>query len=345
MALLLALLALASASGAATPRHVSQLYNFLDAKTAPEVGVLSQGNFDSVHHLFPDKAVPRIFDHVDELVACTRNGSVDASLISGLPEDATGLVTFSSALVSVRAMFSAEPADTLRLALDAAIVRALHGNADTTAAARNQPFRFVAVHTCRTDQVERFPFPTPVAGDRLAEAVARGHLRIAALGPYNWKQDGDYTPEDGKYTGFWPEFLAAVESHFKAEYNVGFERVWALSSKGTMDLLLSGDADATEPYWTIDAYHNVTGSGAHGGPWEYLARPHAFIYSCTTLGYDSTFLVADTELQGEKAREAELVLEVEGLKSEVDKLRTATTTAVDESAAVALAVGALVAFL
>ena len=77
--------------------------------------MLSQGNFDSVHHLLPDKTEAVIFAHTDDLVEHTRNGSVDASLISGLPEDEKGLVTFSSTLVSPRAMFSAEPADTLRL--------------------------------------------------------------------------------------------------------------------------------------------------------------------------------------------------------------------------------------
>ena len=55
-----------------------------------------------MHHLVPDKTTAVIFAHVDDLVAHTRNSSVDASLISGLPEDETGLVTFSSTLVSVR---------------------------------------------------------------------------------------------------------------------------------------------------------------------------------------------------------------------------------------------------
>merc|ERR1719160_2463329 len=72
-----------------------------------------------------------------------------------------------------------------------------------------------------------------------------------------------------------------------------------------MNLILNGEADATEPYWTVDAYHDGT------------PRPHAFIYSCTTLGYDSTFLVADTQLQGEMKREEELALEVSNLETEL----------------------------
>jgi hypothetical protein len=335
MALICSLLAfLASAdlpkdSASTTPRHVTQLHDYLEAKTNPTVGVLSQGNFDSVHHLVPDKTKPVIFSHVDDLVAHTRNGSVDASLISGLPENEKGLVLFSSTLVSVRAMFTAEPADTLRRAIDAAIVRALHDNADRQAAANNPPFDFVAVHTCRTDEVDRFPFPTPVAGDRLQKAVARGKLRIAALGPYDWGQDGNYKADPP--TGFWPEFYKAVEGHFNTQYGVGFERVYNGSSAGTMNLLETDEADATEPYWTVDAYHKGT------------PRPHAFVYSCTTLGYDSTFLVADLDLQSELTHEAELKSEVETLKQELAKLQGQTGEVA--STAFAVAAGALVALL
>lgn len=289
-----------------------QLHDCLAAKDKPRVGVLSQGNFDSVHHLLPDKTEAVIFAHTDDLVAHTRNGSVDASLISGLPEDEKGLVTFSSTLVSPRAMFSAEPADTLRLAIDAAIVRALNNNADRVAAANNQPFEFVAVHTCKTDEVDRFPFPDPVPGDRLQQALDRGFLRIASLGPYDWGgNDGNYLEEP--FTGFWPEFYTAIEAQFEAHYGVGFERVWALSSAATMNNILSGDADVTEPYWTVDAYHEVDG--------VITPRPHHFIYSCTTLGVDSTFLVADLDLQSELNHEQELESEVQALKAEVASLR------------------------
>jgi hypothetical protein len=133
-------------------------------------------------------------------------------------------------------------------------------------------------------------------------------------------------------TGFWPEFLTAVEGHFKSNYNVGFERVWAAGSADTMNLLLTGDADVTEPYWTVDAYHEGT------------PRPHAFIYSCSTLGYDSTFLVADTTLESEIKREEALASEVEELKLELDKLREETGTGVTV-ASFAVAAGALFAFL
>lgn len=292
------------------PRHVDQLYDYLNAKEAPTLGVLSQGNFDSVHHLVPDKTTPVFFESTSEIEEHTRTGEVDASLLSSLPENDEGLITFSSTIVSPRAMFSAEPADTLRLAIDAAIVRALHDNADRTAAINNPPTNYVAVHTCRTDEVDRFPFPAPVAGDRLQQAIDRGHLRVAALGPSDWGKAGNY--EADPPTGFWPEILASIEGHFKAHYGVGFERVFSDSSAGTMNLLLSGDADATEPYWVVDGYHELDG--------VQKPRPHAFIYSCTTLGSDSTFLVADLDLQSELDKEAKLESEVDALKRQVADL-------------------------
>jgi hypothetical protein len=74
--------------------------------------------------------------------------------------------------------------DTVLEAIDAAIVRTLAEGADAIAARANPPFDFISVHTCQTNVVSRFPFPTPQSGDRLANAAARGYLRIAALGPY-----------------------------------------------------------------------------------------------------------------------------------------------------------------
>jgi hypothetical protein len=179
-----------------------------------------------VHHLLPEKTQAVIFEHKADLLAHTVNGSVHASLMSGLPEDETGLVRFSSTLVSPRTMFtkapwqeaaaslvleiqsvseklpeetaknSWDPHDTLRLAIDAAIVRALHEGKDAEAARLNQPFEFVAVHTCRTSDEkydEYFPFPDPVPGDRLDTAIKRGWLNVASLGPYDWGgNDGNY---------------------------------------------------------------------------------------------------------------------------------------------------------
>ena len=168
--------------------------------------------------------------------------------------------------------------DTLLEAMDAAIVRALHDGADVDSARNNPPFEFVAVHTCRTNLIERFPFPVAQPQDRLWNAIQTGSLRIAALGPYNWTNQGDYQQEGGP-TGFWPDMYSAIESHFKNGTGIGFERVYNASSDGVMASIEGNNADITEPYWTVDAFYKDR------------ARQHQFAMSCTTLGYDSTFLV------------------------------------------------------
>jgi hypothetical protein len=339
MALVFSLLGfLASASlpkdkASTIPRHVNQLHDWLEAKATPRVGVLSQPNYDAVHHLLPKKCEPVIFAHKEDLLKHTLNGSVHASVMSSMPADSTGLVLFSSTLVSPRGIFTAEPADTLRLAIDAAIVRALHANVDVTAAANNQPCcsNHVAVHTCKTNQVELFPFPDPVPNDRLSKAIARGHVRVASYDQPNWGTAGDYSVVP--HTGFYPEFLDAIEVAFKANYSVGFERVW-IAGGGTpvMNALLTDDADITEPYMGIDAFH------------EGRSRTHSFISSCTTLGTDSTFFVADTDLQSELDREAVLASEVQQLKLEIATLKgSAGDSASSTTSSFALAAAALFA--
>jgi hypothetical protein len=317
------------------PRHVNALHDFLAAKAEPKVGVLSDANFDSVHTLLPEKTTPVKYEDMAHLIAATRNQEVDASVISGLPEDQSGLVMFSSTIVSVDTMFSALPADTLRLAIDAAIVRTLHNKGDRTAAEKNPPMEFVAVHTCRTDQVEKFPFPEPVAGDRLSQAIDRGSLRIASYGPFDWGGNtGNYKVDPP--TGFWPEYYNAIEKEFKAHYNIDFERVYSMSGAGTMNLLLDGDADVTEPYMTVESYHNMTVDGK----WTDVPRWHSFVLSCSTLATDSTFLVADTDLQSELKRENELEQQVKDLQLEVKQLKGE-----EASGALAVTAGALVALL
>eukprot|EP00038_Savillea_parva_P007831 m.172824 g.172824 ORF g.172824 m.172824 type:complete len:368 (-) comp13588_c0_seq1:222-1325(-) len=282
--LCLAAVSVSTVTAANHATNVEELYTRLAGVTTPRLGVLSQGNFDSVHQLLPNGTTPVVYAHDSDLIQAVLNRSVDAGLVSGIPNPSTNLVTFSSTLVSPRGMFSCRDAecDTTIEALNAAMVRALNDGAAAAAARNNAPFEFVAVHTCRTNMVDRFPFPTPVAGDRLANASARGSLRIAALGPYNWSNDGDYLASPP--TGFWPDFLSAMEQHFITGMGFGFERVWNPTSDGTMEMVLNNTADATEPYWTVDAFYNNR------------ARQHTFALSCTTLGYDSTFFVRDSAL-------------------------------------------------
>jgi len=274
------ILGCAAIASAAAPAHISELYDVLKAAPEPTLGVLSQGNFDSVHHLVPSQTSPVVFEDLHDLLDAVKNSSVHAGLINGLPPHDAAISTFTSTIVSPRAMFTCPESacDTLLEAIDASIVRALHDAADVDAARNNPPFEYVAVHTCRTNMVERFPFPTAQPNDRLWNATQRGSLRIASLGPYNWTNQGDYLQEGGP-TGFWPDVHSVIEGHFKEQYGVGFERVYSPSSDGTMALIEDDKADVTEPYWTVDAFY------------KNRSRSHLFGMSCTTLGYDSTFLV------------------------------------------------------
>lgn len=252
------------------------------------VGFLSAGNAQSVHNVLPPNTTVVIVKHTSDLVSMVQNGTLVAGLISGLPIDPNNtLFTFSSGQVSPRAMAMADTDATrdLTAALDAALVRVQLQGTDYTLAAANPPFRFVAVKTCKADALSALSyFPFPLAANAtgvLAQALARRQLRIAALGPYNWgANDGDYTVSPPK--GFWPDYLSAVETQLKAAYGSDFNvtRVYRMSSVATMQLLLDGQADATEPYWTVDSFF--------GG----RARKANFRFSCTSLGADSTFFAA-----------------------------------------------------
>ena len=277
----------------ARARTVATLYATLSSGSPTTLAVLSQGNYESVHHLVPNTTTPVVFAHVDDLVDAVRNGSVDVGLLSGLPQDPTGLTTFSSTLVSPRAMFTASAASSasLRDALDRAVVAALRDGAVAAAARAHPPFEYVAVHTCRAADLERFPCPPTSPYDVLDNATRRGALRVAHLGPYDWGNDGDFTQTPP--TGVWPDVEAAIERHFQECAGVGFERVFAPSSAATMDLVVDGDADALAPYWTVDAFYLER------------ARHRVFDAGCTTLGYDSTFLVREDTPNDGKDDEAQ----------------------------------------
>lgn len=265
----------------ATPTSVGELNVDLEAAPSPSLGVLSQGNFDSVHHLIPKATQAVIFEDAAHLMTAVHNGTVSAGLMSGTPPSKDGVATFSSMLISPRAMLTCtgEECDTLLEAIDAAIVRALHNATDVSAARAHAPFEYVSVHTCKTNEpVDRFPFPTPRPNDRLFNATKRGVLKIGALGPYDWGNSGNYTATPP--TGFWPDFYESAQAYFEeGTGGVTFERVWFPGSDAVMAAVESGDADVTEPYWTVDAYY------------EERARQHKFDTSCTTIGYDSTFIV------------------------------------------------------
>jgi len=240
---------------------LSELNTAITQGTNKQVGFLSQGNYETVHDVLPSDTVPVIATHSSELYDLVANGTLVGGLVSGVPE-AGRFITFSSTLVSPRAMFVNAAWEEH---IDAAIVRVLSKGLPQQFAANNPPFEMVTVFSCKGVPAS-FPFPAgPVTTP----------LRIGALGPSNWGSDGNYqvTP----HVGYWPDYYNAIETEFRTQYGVGFERVWFGSSVEVMGALENGTIDATEPYWTVDSFHNGR------------ARKHAFEMSCITMGYDSTF--------------------------------------------------------
>ena len=98
----LALLGCTAMSLAAAPAHISELYTVLEAIPNSKLGVLSQGNYDSVHHLVPSETAPVIFEDVGDLILAVKNSSVDAGLINGLPPADAGIGTFTSEYTKCR---------------------------------------------------------------------------------------------------------------------------------------------------------------------------------------------------------------------------------------------------
>ena len=184
MSLPLLYAALIATATATYPTNVGELYTAMAVLPAPTLGVLSAGNFDSVNHMLPSTVTAVVFTTSGELEQAVTNGSVSAGLVSGQPSATVDLAAFSSTSISPRAMFTQRGGDqTIRDAFDAAIARALHNGAAEDAARANPPFEFVAVHTCLTSNVSRFPWPD--LGGRTAP------FKIASLGPYDWNNDGN----------------------------------------------------------------------------------------------------------------------------------------------------------
>ena len=78
------------------------------------------------------------------------------------------------------------------------------------------------------DQVSLFPFPAAASATGTLQAALDSRvLRVAALGPYDWAQDGDYlcggvngtagdpTSACSEPTGFWPDYLVAVTAELQ----------------------------------------------------------------------------------------------------------------------------------
>eukprot|EP00928_Gymnodinium_smaydae_P078902 TRINITY_DN62959_c0_g1_i1.p1 TRINITY_DN62959_c0_g1~~TRINITY_DN62959_c0_g1_i1.p1 ORF type:complete len:363 (-),score=56.29 TRINITY_DN62959_c0_g1_i1:60-1148(-) len=260
---------------------LGELYKAIETGSNRKVGFISQANYDSVHTVLPSNTEAVIVEHTDELVEMVRNGTLVAGLLSGVPpNEDKALHTFTSTLISPRAVLLSKDANAADMndAIDAAIVRIQKASKDHAIARSNPPFEFVAIRTCRSDDEAKFPFPAAgTATGTLAAALTARTFTMSALGPSDWGNDGDYTATPP--TGYWPDYVRALEAELKTAYgtDIKITRQWHTSSAGVMNAIANGQAHFTEPYMTVDAFHNGR------------SRKSSFERSCTTLGYDSTF--------------------------------------------------------
>jgi len=262
--------------------------NIAAAQAALKVGFLSEANYQSVHTMLSANIQAEFFSDTTELYNAVQSGAVRAGLISGQP-NATLFRAFASELISPRAFQVApgEAAKDLVRALDAAVVRTHNSGALRQAEADNPPFRVVEVHTCRSSDPDKVPFPVASsATGLLADVLTTRKLKVLSYGSPDdlpdWHQDGNYqvTPA----TGFWPDYMRAIKTHLATAYreagkdDITIERVWRTDAAGT-EMVLNGTIHATEPYYI---YENFFGDKLK--KWQ-------FDFSCVVLGYEQQFFV------------------------------------------------------
>lgn len=213
--------------------------------------------------------------------------------------------------------------EDLSLAVDAAVVRLQAEGEDEQAKLNNMPFEFIVIHTCRTTDPSLFIAPNYITATGLLRSALDGKsLKVGALGPYDWGgNDGDYTKDPP--VGFYPDWLTAFCEYFNAlagpdgvRYDangtITCDRVYQPSSSAVFKDLFDGVSYVTEPYYTVDASYTGTGEDCSAdsdcrvanlaGGTEVCStstcthptspRIRHFRQSCSTVGIDSTFMVA-----------------------------------------------------
>jgi hypothetical protein len=102
-------------------------------------------------------------------------------------------------------------------AVDAAVVRVMAKGMSQKLARKNAPFKFLAVRTCPPDP-KIFPWPSNSSEgtDTWSTILARKRIIFGALGPNDWKQDGNYLLSPPK--GFWPDYYETLCSELAAQY-------------------------------------------------------------------------------------------------------------------------------
>mmetsp|Transcript_7610 Transcript_7610/g.11524 ORF Transcript_7610/g.11524 Transcript_7610/m.11524 type:complete len:376 (-) Transcript_7610:123-1250(-) len=258
------------------------------------VGFLSQANYESVQSVLPKEPMltVSIFTHAEDVEASVRNGSLLAGLFSSCPTNDDGAFNlFGAGLVTPRASFfkpstnASDPMDSmdLRIAWDAAIVQAIsEGDYEALESKywASNKFDSVGAFTCSISTTN-FAFPSAANATGLLKKVLETKtLTVAALGPSNWGYQGNY--QVANPTGLWPEYMMNIFDKFNAAYggDINLVRKFESSSASVMNLIANDEADLTEPYWTVSAFH------------EGVARTQTFDYSCTVLGTESCFFTS-----------------------------------------------------
>jgi len=246
-----------------------------------KVGFLSEANYRSVAPVLSDKIEPVYYTHSTDIFDAVFSGSVLAGLISGVPEKANFSV-FSTDMISPRSfqMMPGEASRDLMEAVDAAVVRTHNAAEILKATQANPPFEAVEVHTCRSSDVDKVPFPSASnATGLLKDVLDNRRLKVLSYGSPdslpNWQQDGNYQVKP--HTGFWPDYLDMWMAHFKAAYgnDIILERVW-MTSGGTQ-MVLNGTIHMTEPYYI---YENL---------WKDRVKKWSHEFSCVVMGYEQQF--------------------------------------------------------
>ena len=238
-----------------------------------------------MRHQLPETVNPVIVPHIKDLEAMVLNDTLLAGLISGRPTPP--LEYFGCQVVSAQAMLTCKASECIDLgmALDSAVSRALGNGTMATVTEQYPGFDSIEVHTCRTSDLDMIPFPTNITG-RLRDAIARGFVRVAALGPYNWGDSGDYTKTP--HLGAFPDIYSAIEHHIRKQYGIVFKRVFYGTSTEVLDAVATGDADTTEPYWIVDSFYKSQ------------PRKWNFNVGCLVRGFEANYIVKPTDSSGDE---------------------------------------------
>jgi len=305
----------------------AELNAAIEAGPNRKVGFLSEANYNSVHTVLSSKIEPMIFGDTSDMYKAVEDGTVLAGFMSGQPHE--NFTKFSSEMVSARGfqMSQGPEARQLMEAVDAAVVRTHNHGSIQQAVQANPPFEALEVHTCRSDNVTKVPFPpAATATGLLKDVLDNKKLRILSYGSPDalpdWHQDGNY--QVNPPTGFWPDYMRDFMELFRAQYgaDIELERVWMLS--GGTEKVLSGEIHMTEPYYIYENFHD----GA--------VKKWSHTFSCIVLGYDQQFFAKKpeyskvTDADVEEAADCETKLE----SCITGRLRNQITTRAELNAAI-----------